>query len=90
MMLPQYRKILNAFALKSLLAAPDVPKPSLGVGPAEIMEPVFGRKMLPGRKVRWRPPYDWARKEGHDDYAEGPAVTPDDFPKLNWRGEALG
>lgn len=85
-----YRQVINALTLKWLLKPPDLPALSLGVGPAEVMEPIYGKTPKPLQRQVWRPPYNWTRKEAFDHGAEGPAVKAEDFPRAGWVGEPYG
>lgn len=88
-MIPQYRQMLNAHALKSVVRELDLPDPDLGIGFAEILNPVVGPFKL-------EPPVNTRVKLGGikttDDIitlGTGRQFAQADFPTTGYMGEAL-
>lgn len=87
-----YQRYLNLVGLAATLPPRiDTPPGSLGVGPAEDLtsRPVPYRVEQAGRPQPALVGYNLEIVESSDDFARGPAVTPEDFPKEGWLGEAI-
>lgn len=87
-----YRKLLQAIALRRLYQEIDIPKPSLGVGQAELAEPIVLPFKLKPRYTgitEWEAPHKWKTVEAADHHGTGPAVKQSDFPHTGWQGEAI-
>lgn len=88
-MFPGYRTLLNAHAFKTVLRNLYIPEPALGIGFAEVLNPVIS-------PVKYEPPQvakvslkNIKTNEDIVNLGTGRQFTEVDFPRTGYMGEGL-
>lgn len=85
-----YDKIITSLAGGEVIRRPDIPGIELGIGPAEILAPVYHPYMLPSPSMFVKPQVAKIKTmEDLKNVGSGAKISPEDFPHSGYIGEAL-